>query len=335
MMEFLQRKVLVTQRMLKYTYFVSTSGGSSQECPALLFVHGFPDSAHLWSAVVAELSDLPNKIIIPDCLGYAGTDRPLDTELYSYKGQADDLMNILNNENVGSTVIIGHDWGSALAQRAYLHRREIFSGMVLLNTGYMVPSRQAFNLKAVNDLTQKTLGYPQFSYWEFLTAPDAPEIIDNNLERMWQVLHGDVNGWMKKLFCVPNAMRNFLLGKEEVPLKPYARLAEWKDCFMGHYKTNSFAPALQMYKATAFNVQSKSDSSIPEDSLTIEVPLLFVLCSKDDVCVPEMMDPAKERGLVPRLEEVVVECGHWSPMERPSEIALHIRSFLTKNYSSK
>jgi soluble epoxide hydrolase/lipid-phosphate phosphatase len=75
----------------------------------LLFIHGFPDSAHIWSGVVATLCDLPNKIIIPDCLGYVGTDKPEDPSLYAYKDQADDLVDLLGNENAESTTIIGHD----------------------------------------------------------------------------------------------------------------------------------------------------------------------------------------------------------------------------------
>jgi soluble epoxide hydrolase/lipid-phosphate phosphatase len=196
-MDGLQPIMLVTWRSLKYRYFVSPSHESTKQHPVLFFIHGFPDSAHLWTEVIAKLGDLPNRLIIPDCLGYGGTDKPEDTNLYAYKDQAHDLTDILENENVTSTIIIGHDWGSALAQRTYLHNPELFSGVILLNTAYMVPSDQPFDLAAVNELTEKTWGYPQFSYWNFFTAPDAAKIIDGNLERMWQVLHGDVEDWMK------------------------------------------------------------------------------------------------------------------------------------------
>jgi soluble epoxide hydrolase/lipid-phosphate phosphatase len=327
-MESFQAKTCVTRRSLRYKYYVSPSGECTKQHPALLFLHGFPDSAHLWSGVVATLCDLPNKIIIPDCLGYAGTDKPEATSLYAYKDQADDLVDILDGENAKSTIIIGHDWGSALAQRTYLHRRELFSAVILLNTAYMVPSSQPFDLAAVNELTEKTLGYPQFSYWEFFTAPDATEIIDGNLERMWQVLHGDVKDWMEKMFCVPNGMREFLLSSENVPLKPYASQPGWKDKFMQQFKADGFASALQMYKATASNIQSMSDAAIPKESLVIEVPTLFLICSGDAVCVPEMMNPAKDAGLVPYLKEVSIESAHWSPMEKPDEVAAHIRTFV-------
>ncbi|EXJ84880.1 hypothetical protein A1O3_05555 [Capronia epimyces CBS 606.96] len=331
-MESLQRVTFVTQRSFKYTYYVSPPDESTQAHPALLFIHGFPDSAHLWAEVVDKLRDLPNQIIVPDCLGYAGTDKPQDTQAYAYKDQADDLADILANEKVKSAILIGHDWGSALVQRTYLHKRDLFSGVILLNTGYMLPSDEPFNLQAVNELTEKVWGYPQFSYWEFFLAPDAAEILDANLERMWQVLHGDVEDWMKKLFCAPGALRAFLLGNEEVPLKEYAKKPEWKDHFMRQFGADGFASALQMYKATASNVQFASDAALSKKNLAIQVPMLFITCTKDAVCLPEIMIPAKEQGLVPDLKEVVVDCAHWSPMEKPNEIAAHIRAFVTERF---
>lgn len=327
-MENFQKKTITTRRRLKYTYYVSPFGESTEQHPALFFLHGFPDSSHLWSGVVAMLGHLPNKIIIPDCLGYAGTDKPEYLNLYAYSGQADDLSDILEEETAKFAIIIGHDWGSALAQRTYLHKRERFSGVVLLNTAYMVPSNEPFDLAAVNDITERMFGYPQFSYWNFLLAPDAPQLIEDNLERMWTALHGDVKDWMKKMFCVPNAMRNFLLSSEEVPLKAYAKQSQWKDKFMQQFKNGGFSSTLQMYRATALNVQAESDSTIPKENLAIKVPLLFIICTQDAVCMREMMCPAKDNGLVPNLKEVAIESEHWSPMEKPDEIAQHIKDFL-------
>ncbi|KAK4956218.1 hypothetical protein LTR10_005739 [Elasticomyces elasticus] len=328
-MEKFRRKEFVTRRSINYTYYVSTSEESPASFPGLLFLHGFPDSAHLWTGVIKHLGNLPNKIIIPDCLGYAGTDKPTDTNLYAYKDQAEDIADILSNEKANDTIIIGHDWGSALAQRTYLHKSHLFSGVVLVNIGYMVPSKEPFNLAAFNSYTKETIGYPQFSYWDFFLALDAVDIVENNLERMWQVLHGDVEDWMRKMFCAPDAMRKFLLGTEQVPLKQYAKQPECIDRFMQQFvRPGGFASALQSYKAVVQNVQHRSDATIPTEDLTIDVPLLFICCTDDAVCTRELMDDAKQQGLVPRLTEVTIKSAHWSPIEKPAEIARHIRNFL-------
>ncbi|GAW14947.1 hypothetical protein ANO14919_043550 [Xylariales sp. No.14919] len=331
-MDSFQQKTLTTTRSLKYTYYVSPSGESTKRHPSLFFIHGFPDSARLWRDVIAKLGELPNKIIVPDCLGYEGTDKPSDTKLYAYKGQAADLAEILEAENAVSSVIIGHDWGSGVAQRVYLHHRELFSGVILLNTAYLLPAAEPFDLAAANTLTESIWGYPQYSYWELFTAPDAAEVINNNLAKMWQVLHGDVDEWMKKMFCTKDAMREFLVGDKDVPLLPYAQEPRWRDEFMRQFKADGFDSALQMYRATVSNVNYESDLTIPKDKLAINVPMLFIICTRDAVCTRELMTPAKEQGLVPHLKEVVIDSAHWSPMEKPNEIAAHINEFINENF---
>lgn len=329
------QKQLTTKRSLKYNYFVSPSGESTPQHPALLFVHGFPDSSGLWKDVIAKLGNLPNKIIVPDLLGYGRSDRPTNTELYAYNLQADDLAEILEAEQARHSIIIGHDWGSAISQRTFLHKRKLFVGIVLVNVGYMVPSEHPFDLASANEMTTKLFGYPQFDYWNLFTAPDAEKVLTRNLEKTWQVWHGDESEWMKKMFCTDGAMRKFLLDDTaQVPLKAYAHEPRWRDEFFNHFKVEgAFNGALQNYKATVANVNYKSDLTIPRDKLTLDVPILFIVCTGDSVCVPEIMTPAKQAGLVPDLKEVVIESAHWSPMEKPGEIAQHMTAFLNERFA--
>ncbi|KAL2203431.1 epoxide hydrolase [Sarocladium strictum] len=327
-MERFQRKNIITKRALKYTYYATTPDEVSDKVPALLFLHGFPDSAHLWSGVIGELSHVQNQIIVPDCLGYAGTDKPTDTNLYSYSSQAEDITEILASEGVKNTIIIGHDWGSALAQRTFLHHGHLFCGLVLLNVGYIVPQDGSFDLSAFNAHTERTVGYPQFSYWDLFLSPNATDIIEGNMDRMWQALHGDVEDWMRKIFCVPDAMRDFLLGTDEVPLKEYAQRPEWKAHFKDQFGAGDFASALQSYKAVAHNIQSRSDATIRREDLEIKVPFLYISCTRDAVCTPDSTESAARQGLLPYLKRVEIESGHWSPMEKPAEIAHHISEFL-------
>lgn len=61
---------------------------------------------------------------------------------------------------------------------------------------------------------------------------------------MWLALHGDVEEWMKKLFCVPNAMQDFIADDQEVPLKAYPRKPGRQEAFMQQFAQDGFAPAL-------------------------------------------------------------------------------------------
>jgi soluble epoxide hydrolase / lipid-phosphate phosphatase len=48
-----------------------------------------------------------------------------------------------------------------------------------------------------------------------------------------------------------------------------------------------------------------------EDKRKIDVPLLYIGQRGDWVCRTHLMIDAKEQGLVPDLEEKVIQAGHW------------------------
>ncbi|KAK5045555.1 hypothetical protein LTR84_009173 [Exophiala bonariae] len=331
-MDKFQRKTLKTKRSFTYTYYVSPHGDSSKSIPTLFFIHGWPDGAHLWKDVVAQLSDLPNRIIIPDTLGYVGTDKPADTEAYNQKGQADDLSEILIKEGAQKSIIIGHDWGSSIAQRTYLHHPELFSAVILLNVAYLPPNPEPFDLDQTNAFTEKIYGYPQLAYWELFGSEEGAKIIESNLESMWEVLHGDSEDWMKKMFCTKGAMKKYLTGDEHVPLKSYAQEPRWKDEFLSQFRRDGFDGPLRMYKAAISRAHQESDKLIPKERLVISVPVLFIGCTGDFVCRHDLIEIPKKVGLLPDLEEQSIESGHWVPMEQPGQVAKHIRNFLTKRF---
>lgn len=47
------------------------------------------------------------------------------------------------------------------------------------------------------------------------------------------------------------------------------------------------------------------------------------------------MGPAKDQGLVPDLEEKVVDAGHWVLYEKPDEIADLITDWLQRKFPAK
>ena len=49
-------------------------------------------------------------LLVPDMLGYGGTDKPQDPTSYKQSDMATDLIDILNAETVDKVIAIGHDW---------------------------------------------------------------------------------------------------------------------------------------------------------------------------------------------------------------------------------
>ena len=211
---------------LTYSYYLDPDfyGKVKPGTPTLMFLHGFPDDAYMWAGLLPTLLKLPNPLIIPDLLGFAGSSKPTDPERYRWRQQADSLVQILAHEGVHNNIIpIGHDWGSGVAQRFYVFHPERCVGLAPFSLPYFVPSSEPFNLAAANRRGIQKLGYPHLEYWNLFMADDGPELVEKNLERFYEVLHGlypspvpgeeGIDIWMREMFCVPNAMREYLTGK--------------------------------------------------------------------------------------------------------------------------
>ena len=100
-------KDFVTSRGFNYHYYSSTPSTGK---PTLLLVHGFPSLAVDWHNQIAYFSERGYGLIVPDQLGYGGSDKPVEAIAYTHSSLAKDLIEILNHEKATDVVAIGHDW---------------------------------------------------------------------------------------------------------------------------------------------------------------------------------------------------------------------------------
>lgn len=105
-------KTLLTTRGLLYSYTHLTPSSPNGKC--ILFLHGFPSSAHDWRHQVEFFSKKGYGVIVPDLLGYGGTAKPTTVDSYRGKAMAKDVKEILEKEGVNSVLGVGHDWYGVL-----------------------------------------------------------------------------------------------------------------------------------------------------------------------------------------------------------------------------
>lgn len=215
-MDNLTKKTLKVSRGYTYTYYTSPAKDGKPTC---FLAHGWCDSAELWSAFANDYL-MPNGygVIVPDCLGYAGTDKPTDWEEYDMKKMTADAVEILDNESVQKFVSIGHDWGTALAQRLYNFYPDRVIGLILVSVAYIPPG--PFDFEQSQELGKQVVGYPQYYYWLFFTADDGPAIMNQNVESVFEVEHGIPSSWMNT-FCKEGGMREFISNGKRHELELY------------------------------------------------------------------------------------------------------------------
>jgi pimeloyl-ACP methyl ester carboxylesterase len=78
-------KKLTLSRGLTYNYYYSKAGEGK---PTLVLAHGFPSSSWDWKNQVTFFKAKGFGLIVPDMLGYGGTDKPTDTKKYVPSGLA-------------------------------------------------------------------------------------------------------------------------------------------------------------------------------------------------------------------------------------------------------
>ena len=70
--------------------------------------------------------------------------------------------------------------GSSFLSRLSYYHPERFSKYAFLDVAYAPPMGH-FSIDALNERTERLLGYPIFGYWHFFNEPDASELMDQKV----------------------------------------------------------------------------------------------------------------------------------------------------------
>lgn len=84
------------------------------DAPALIFLHGFPESHRTWRHQVAHFSDR-YRCIAPDQRGYRGSSKPPELSDYTPDKLIGDVFQLADALDIDTFTILGHDWGGAIA----------------------------------------------------------------------------------------------------------------------------------------------------------------------------------------------------------------------------
>jgi len=83
--------------------------------PAILLLHGFPDSLALWRDVIPALLERGYRVIAPDQRGFGLSSAPRGVRHYRIEYLVDDALAILDSLGVEQAHLVGHDWGAVIA----------------------------------------------------------------------------------------------------------------------------------------------------------------------------------------------------------------------------
>ncbi len=138
--------------------------------PLIVFIHGFPDFWYSWRHQISGLID-SYAVAAMDTRGYNLSDAPEDVDSYAMVHLIADVEAVIDAEGRRSAVIVGHDWGGAVAWRFAQQRSELVERLVVVNT----PHPAAIAAAMERD------GSPQrdaFTYMADFAAPGSEDRLD-------------------------------------------------------------------------------------------------------------------------------------------------------------
>jgi pimeloyl-ACP methyl ester carboxylesterase len=286
------------------------SKGSDATKPTLLFLHGFPSSSYDWRHQVAYFQHRGHGIIVPDLLGYGGSDKPTDAALYAKTLLAKDVIDVLDAVHVdGRVIAIGHDWGAAVASRLANLYSDRFLAVAFLAVGY-TPPNTSITYPQVLARTKQLAGYELFGYWSFFSEDGADKIIHDHYDFFWRIVMSMDAETAKIHFAPTGALKAYLLGDNSLPFPSYLTEEEYniqKDNFA---KTGIAAP-LCWYKAvTSESIDMEDAKSIPQDKYVVTLPVFFGAALGDVIAIPAL-GKGDVQKFCPNATIKDYEAGHW------------------------
>jgi epoxide hydrolase 4 len=100
--------------------------------PLIVMIHGFPDFWYTWRKQMDALS-AHYRVVAVDQRGYDLSGRPAGIEQYAMPLLVNDIGAVIKAEGRSSAVIVGHDWGGAVAWTLAMTHPEWIQALVILN----------------------------------------------------------------------------------------------------------------------------------------------------------------------------------------------------------
>jgi pimeloyl-ACP methyl ester carboxylesterase len=124
--------------------------------PLVVMIHGFPDYWASWKPLMAELSKAGWRTAALDTRGYNLSDKPKGEAAYAMPNLVGDVAAVIKAEGAKDAVVIGHDWGAAIAWNTAFQRPELVNRLVIFSVPH--PAGMAREL-ATNPDQQKNSQY--------------------------------------------------------------------------------------------------------------------------------------------------------------------------------
>ena len=279
--------------------------------PVLLFLHGFPEAAFVWDALLEHFSQPGNggyRCVAPNLRGYERSSTPAEVKDYRAKHLVQDIAALIAIESPGAPLacLVAHDWGGAVAWNLANQQPQLAQKLAIINS----PHPGSF----LRELRDNQRQQEASAYMNFLIRPDAERLLaEDGYRRLFA-------------FFGAEAPRSWLTPEVQAQYR-----AVW-DGPAGSPPGTGLTGGCNYYRASPLRPPTPDDPgaaaiSLPREALTVDIPT-FVLWAMDDIALPPELIDGLDGWIADLRLERVEGATHWVVHERPAFVAERLGAFL-------
>ena len=277
----------------------------------IVLCHGWPGHALVWRQQVPALVAAGYHVIVPNQRGYGSSSRPSEVTAYDITHLSGDLVALLDHYGYDDATFVGHDWGAMVVWGLTLLHPDRVNKVINLSLPY--PERGEVPW---GQFMERVLG-GDFYFVHFNQQPGvADAVFEENASRFLRNLYRKNEPPAEPA----PGMALINLARAETPRGEPVMSDDELAVLVAAFESSGFTGSINWYRNIDRNWHLLADVDP-----VIHQPTLMVYGARDTVVRPQ--SPTE---LVPHMDEVTLDCGHWIQQEKPEETNRVILSWLER-----
>ena len=277
----------------------------------IVLCHGWPEHAFSWRYQVAALAAAGYHVIVPNQRGYGNSSQPNEVADYDIAHLTGDLVALLDHYGYEDATFVGHDWGANVVWGLTLLHPDRVRRVINLSLPYQERGEQPWI-----EMMEAVFG-GDFYFVHFNRQPGVADAVLD--ESTFQFLR---NLYRKNVPLAPPepGMMMINLARAQTPLGEPVMSDSDLAIYVSAFDSTGFTGSVNWYRNMDRNWHLLADVNP-----VIQQPTLMLYGDQDPIPRPENL-----KDLVPNVEEISLDCGHWVQQEKPEETTTAILKWLER-----
>ena len=268
------------------------SNGSPKK-PTILFLHGFPDCWLSWKYQISFFTQKGYRCVALSTRGYVDSSKSSDVSEFLLPNLVDDVKETISFLGVENVILVGHDWGGAIATSFAAIYPDMVKKLIVLNFGI----RPIFS----NLVWSNPKQFLRSWYIFFFQIPFLPEL---------SLKLGD---YFLLENCFKKELESKAMCEDELNMRKFY-------CS----QPGTLTSMINYYRGLFYDA---NDNLLSKKEFRIKVPSKFIWGEADKHLIVENLD-----GLDKYVDDVTVfripDVGHFVQLEAPDEVNNEIFRFI-------